>query len=63
MSMHETRLTAVMITYNRQGEMLRSLEKLCSLPEAVPIILVDNGSADGSAGPDGARRPRRHDLQ
>jgi GT2 family glycosyltransferase len=49
MSMHETRLTAVMITYNRQGEMLRSLEKLCSLPEAVPIILVDNGSSDGSA--------------
>ena len=49
MSVRQTRVTAVMITYNRQAEMLRSLDKLCSLPEAVRVILVDNGSSDGSA--------------
>src|SRR5689334_19889029 len=57
MSVHETRLTAVMITYNRQREMLRSLDKLCSLPEAVKVILVDNGSSDGSAEAVGSRWP------
>ena len=49
MSVRQTRVTAVMITYNRQAEMLRSLDKLCSLPEAVRVILVDNSSSDGSA--------------
>src|SRR3954470_6230389 len=49
MSAPETRITAVMITHNRKGEMLRSLDKLCSLPEAVAVILVDNGASDGSA--------------
>ena len=49
MSKLETRVTAVMITHNRRNEMLRSLDKLWSLPEEVPIILVDNGSSDGSA--------------
>src|SRR5437763_777819 len=49
MSMLKTRVTAVMITHNRRDEMLRSLDKLCSLPEAVQVILVDNGSSDGSA--------------
>jgi GT2 family glycosyltransferase len=49
MSAQEQRVTAVMITHNRRDEMLRSLNKLSSLPEAVPIILVDNGSTDDSA--------------
>jgi GT2 family glycosyltransferase len=49
MSVQEKRVTAVMITHNRREEMLRSLDKLSSLPEAVPIILVDNGSTDDSA--------------
>jgi GT2 family glycosyltransferase len=38
-----------MITHNRKDEMLRSLGKLCTLPEAVDVIVVDNGSLDGSA--------------
>jgi GT2 family glycosyltransferase len=28
--------------------MLRSLAKLCALPDQVPVILIDNGSNDGS---------------
>jgi GT2 family glycosyltransferase len=38
-----------MITHNRKDEMLRSLGKLWTLFEAVDVILVDNGSSDGSA--------------
>src|SRR5437660_1527012 len=49
MSALEKRISAVMITHNRRDEMLRSLDKLCSLPDAVRVILVDNGSSDGSA--------------
>jgi GT2 family glycosyltransferase len=38
--------------------MLRSLDQLCSLPEAVPVILVDNGSSDGSADAVARRLPQ-----
>lgn len=58
MSVHETRLTAVMITYNRKQEMLRSLDKLFSLSEAIAIIVVDNGSSDGSSDAVASRWPQ-----
>ena len=48
MSVEMTRVTAVMITHNRREEMLRSLDKLCSLPEGISVVLVDNDSSDGS---------------
>jgi len=38
-----------MITYNRRAEVLHSLVQLTRLPEQPPIVLVDNGSTDGTA--------------
>jgi GT2 family glycosyltransferase len=45
----DRRVAVVMITHNRCEEVLRSLEHLTSLPEQPPIVLVDNGSKDGTA--------------
>ncbi len=41
-------LTAVIITYNRSAELVRTLERLLSLPEQFPLIVVDNASTDGT---------------
>jgi GT2 family glycosyltransferase len=38
-----------MITHNRAREVLRSLEQLTRLPEKPRILVVDNGSTDGTA--------------
>jgi GT2 family glycosyltransferase len=38
-----------MITWNRRDEVLRTLARLNALPERPSIILVDNGSGDGTA--------------
>ena len=38
-----------MATMNRRTEALRSLERLSALPERPSIVLVDNGSSDGTA--------------
>ncbi|WP_313822648.1 glycosyltransferase [Citricoccus sp.] len=43
------RLSAVMITYNRRAEALQSLERLTCLPERPRVVVVDNGSSDGTA--------------
>ncbi|MEW1980086.1 glycosyltransferase [Citricoccus sp. NPDC079358] len=43
------RLSVVMITYNRRTEALQSLERLTSLPERPRVVVVDNGSSDGTA--------------
>src|SRR5262245_23165544 len=45
----DPRVAAVIITYNRRAEVLRSLGHLTRLPEQPKIILVDNGSTDGTA--------------
>ena len=50
--------TIVMITHNRQAEVLRSLEHLDRLPEQPAIILVDNGSGDGTVAAVGTHFPR-----
>jgi GT2 family glycosyltransferase len=42
-------LAIVIITHNRRQEVLRSLRFLTALPERAPVILVDNGSSDGTA--------------
>src|SRR4051812_34474209 len=42
------RVAVVMITHNRCDEVLRSLEHLTLLPERPAILLVDNGSTDGT---------------
>jgi GT2 family glycosyltransferase len=49
MSDADPRVAVVMITYNRCDEVLRSLTHLTALPEQPRIVLVDNGSADGTA--------------
>lgn len=39
-------ITVVVMTRNRVEELLGSLEHLSALPEAPPIVVVDNGSSD-----------------
>jgi len=45
----DPRVSVVMITYNRRDEALRSLARLAELPEKPRIVVVDNGSTDGTA--------------
>jgi GT2 family glycosyltransferase len=45
----DRRIAIVMITHNRRAEVLRSLSHLSSMPEQPRIVLVDNGSTDGTA--------------
>jgi GT2 family glycosyltransferase len=45
----EGRVTVVMITHNRRDEALRTLSRMTALPDAAPIIVVDNASEDGTA--------------
>lgn len=42
-------LAVVVLTYNRAAELRRTLEHLRALPEQPRIIVVDNGSSDGTA--------------
>ncbi len=53
-----SRVTIVMITHNRREEVLRSLEHLRRLPECPEIVLVDNGSDDGTTTAVGTSDPR-----
>ncbi|WP_129843229.1 glycosyltransferase [Streptomyces sp. RFCAC02] len=46
---HDPRVTVVLITHNRRDELLRTLGRLTALPERPRVIVVDNGSSDGSA--------------
>ncbi|GAB3443238.1 glycosyltransferase [Streptomonospora sediminis] len=45
----DPRVGVVIITRNRRPELLRAVDRLSALPERPPIVVVDNGSADGSA--------------
>ncbi|MGW3078292.1 glycosyltransferase family 2 protein [Kitasatospora sp. NPDC001132] len=44
------RIGVVVITHNRRDEVLHTLARLSALPERPPVVVVDNGSADGTAG-------------
>ncbi|MDR5781194.1 glycosyltransferase [Caballeronia sp. LZ065] len=44
-----TRITVVVLTYNRVSQVLDTLAKLIALPDQPRIVLVDNASADGTA--------------
>ena len=48
------RVTVVVATRNRRPGLCRTLEHLAALPEQPPIVVVDNGSSDGTA--DSVRR-------
>lgn len=45
----DRRVAVVMITHNRVNEVLRSLDELSRLPERPRLVVVDNGSTDGTA--------------
>lgn len=45
----DDRVAVVMITYNRRDEALTALSRLRELPEQPRVVVVDNGSEDGSA--------------
>lgn len=45
----ERRVTLVVLTHNRCDELLDTLRRLSDLPEQVAIVVVDNGSTDGTA--------------
>jgi GT2 family glycosyltransferase len=51
------RVTVVVLTHDRRDELLRTLEHLAALDEQPPIIVVDNGSSDGTARAVGERFP------
>jgi GT2 family glycosyltransferase len=53
----EKRLAIIMITYNRFVEVIKCLEKLTQLPEGSRIIVVDNGSDDGTPAAVASRFP------
>jgi GT2 family glycosyltransferase len=42
------RLTVVVITRNRRAGLLRTLARLAELPERPAVVVVDNGSVDGT---------------
>jgi GT2 family glycosyltransferase len=42
------RISVVMITRDRRDQVLQTLRRLHDLPERPPVILVDNGSTDGT---------------
>jgi GT2 family glycosyltransferase len=45
----------VIVTRDRRGELLRTLDRLEALPERPPVVVVDNGSTDGTPGAVAAR--------
>jgi GT2 family glycosyltransferase len=47
--MIEPRVGVVMITWERRDEALTAVRRLLELPERPPIVVVDNGSSDGTA--------------
>jgi N-acetylglucosaminyl-diphospho-decaprenol L-rhamnosyltransferase len=49
MPANDSRVGVVMITHNRRDEVLRSLGHPTQLPERPRILLVDNGSTDGTS--------------
>jgi len=42
-------VAVVVLTHDRAAELLRSLERLRALPERPRVVVVDNGSSDGTA--------------
>src|SRR4051812_19567555 len=47
--MADRRTGVVVITHQRRDEALAAVARLVALPEQPPVVVVDNGSADGTA--------------
>jgi GT2 family glycosyltransferase len=56
-AMINSRVGVVVITYERREEALTAVGRLLALPERPPVVLVDNGSTDGTADAVRARYP------
>ncbi|WP_112237833.1 glycosyltransferase family 2 protein [Kribbella monticola] len=54
----DRRVSVVVITYNRRDELDAALHRLERLPEQPCVVVVDNGSADGTADMVLSRHPR-----
>ncbi|MCW2943405.1 MAG: glycosyl transferase family 2 [Actinoallomurus sp.] len=52
-----SRFTVVIATRNRRSELLRTLDRLGALPERPAIVVVDNGSGDGTPAAVGTGHP------
>ena len=52
------RVSVVIATADRREQLLHTLARLMALPEQPPVIVVDNGSVDGSAAAVRAAFPR-----
>jgi GT2 family glycosyltransferase len=52
------RVSIVVLTYNRRNDVLRTLSQLAHVDEDVPVVVVDNGSSDGTAQAIVAHYPR-----
>jgi GT2 family glycosyltransferase len=50
-------VTVVVATRDRRASLLRTLGRLAALPEAPPVVVVDNASTDGTADAVRAARP------
>jgi GT2 family glycosyltransferase len=48
-SVADPRIAVVLITRNGRDRIGRALRNLCALPEAPQVVVVDNGSTDGTA--------------
>lgn len=53
----DSRVAVVVMTHNRVGELLPNLRRLCALPERPHVVVVDNGSSDGTAAAVRSDRP------
>src|SRR5690348_5472720 len=58
MGIPDPRVAVVMITHNQVKEVLGSLDRLARLPEQPRIVVVDNGSNDGTAPAEAERFPQ-----
>lgn len=56
--MPDPRLAVAVVTRDRRDELLRTLDRLADLPEAPPVVVVDNASSDGTAAAVRARHPQ-----
>jgi GT2 family glycosyltransferase len=58
-----TRVSIVVLTFNRRDELLRTLLHLSDIDASVPIVVVDNASTDGTAEAVAQRYPRTQIIQ